>query len=258
MFIQVFVDIHEIVYKFISGKHTGINKITIMATSKKETSPMNETSPKKARKVNSGPIREKGRTMDKMVAAVGQVLQKEGYYGLNIASITKAAGVDRRLVSLYFGNVDNLIAIYLKKNDYWENAGKDDITAMLEQDNDVGQAAITKLLQGQFDTVNNSEILQKLIHWELGENNKTLRELADSREESGQLILDRVEANFPKNGIDLKAVLALQIGGLYYLSLHANVNGSTFCGIDTSKPEGKERISKAMVSLIAMLYEKKK
>lgn len=213
---------------------------------------------KKVRKVNSGPIREKGRTMEKMISAVGDVLQKDGYQALNVTNITKAAGVDRRLVSLYFGSIDNLIATYLKQNDYWENAGKNDITAMLEQPDDLGMDAIIKLLQGQFDTINTNEILQKLIHWELGESNKTLRELSDSREESGQLIFDRVEESFPNKDIDLRAILALQIGGLYYLSLHAKANGSTFCGIDISNPEGKERISKALESIVELVYGEKK
>ncbi|TDX87303.1 TetR/AcrR family transcriptional regulator [Epilithonimonas xixisoli] len=218
--------------------------------------PKKQTPAKKERKVNSGPIREKARTMQKMVDAVGTVLQTQGYPGLTIANVTAQAGVDRRLVSTYFGNIDSLVATYLKQNDYWETTAKQNIDLMLQHPDRLGKAEIIGLLQGQFDAVMSNEVMQKTIHWELGEQNKTLRELADRREDTGEPVLRALEKNFANTNIDLRAIIALQISGLYYLSLHAKANGSTFCGIDINEADGKERISKAVEMVVEMVYEK--
>lgn len=214
------------------------------------------TESQKKRKVSSGPIREKARTMRKLISAVGRVIQKKGYAGLNVASVSKEAGVDRRLVYTYFGSLDNLIEIYIKQKDYWSSSVKEDFVASLEDDTELKSEDIFNLLQGQFDAVLKDKALQKIIHWELGEKNKILREISDNRELLGEVLFKRIEPSFEETNIDIRAILALQIGGLYYLSLHAKANGSLFCGIDINERKGKERIEKALESVLSLCYQK--
>lgn len=213
------------------------------------------TEGKKGRKVLSGPVREKARTMDKLVASVGKVIQKKGYVGLNIANISKEAGLDRRLVYTYFGGLDNLVETYIKQKDYWNTDAQKDIQALLEDEGvDNGKRVAVSLLQGQFDAVLKDKALQKLIHWELGEKNKVLRKISDEREQLGEDLFNHYDPVFGQTDIDIRAVLALQIGGLYYLSLHAKTNGSLFCGIDINDPDGKERISKTLEKIVELCY----
>lgn len=221
-----------------------------MATAKKQIFP------KKERKISSGPIYDKARTMQKMVDAVGNVLQRHGYPGLSIVNITTVAGVDRRLVSAYFGTIDNLIATYLKQNDYWQSTAQKNIELLLEHSGSLGKAEIVGLLQEQFDMVLKDETLQKIIHWELGEKNKTLRKLANRREAIGEPLLETIEKKFAGPKLDLRAILALQIGGLYYLSLQAKANGSAVCGININNPNGKQRINEALKMVIELAYDK--
>jgi len=210
----------------------------------------------KTRKVTSGPVREKARTMDKLIMSVGKVIQKKGYAGLSIANICKEAGLDRRLVYTYFGSLDNLVETYIKQKDYWKSDATEHISFLLEKEAPLSSEDITKLLIGQFNAVLKDKALQKIIHWELGEKNKILRKLSDGRESVGEELFNLCEPAFENTDIDIRATLALQIGGLYYLSLHAKANGSLFCGIDINQSEGKERISKALEKLVALCYEK--
>lgn len=212
------------------------------------------TDTEKIRKVTSGPVREKARTMNKLIMAVGKVIQKQGYAGLNIANICKEAGLDRRLVYTYFGSLDNLVETYIKQKDYWKSDAKETITTILEENAELKSEDIVKLLQGQFDAVLKDKTLQKIIHWELGEKNKVLRKVSDSREVLGEKLFKLTEPHFEEKGIDIRAILALQIGGLYYLSLHAKSNGSLFCGIDINQTDGKERISKALEKVVELCY----
>lgn len=207
------------------------------------------------RKISSGPVREKARTMNKMVAAVGTVLQEMGYPGLTIANISNAAGTDRKLVYTYFGTLDNLVETYIKQKDYWNSEAQRDAIKTLDGVQKIDSTIITSLLQGQFDAVINDLERQKLIHWELGEKNVMLRKISDSREELGERLFQLEEPEFDGSDIDIRATTALLIGGLYYLALHAHSNGSLFCGIDISEPQGKERIDRAVAKVIDMCYE---
>ena len=62
-----------------------------MGRKKKEDS---ESEEPKQRKVSAGPIREKARTMERLIATVGKVIQKHGYPGLTVANIGKESGLD--------------------------------------------------------------------------------------------------------------------------------------------------------------------
>lgn len=98
--------------------------------------------------------------------------------------------------------------------------------------------------------------MQKIIHWELSGAKDVLRTIADRREETGEEILSVIAPGFENIDVDIRARLALLVGGIYYLTLHAKGNGSTFCGIDINEEEGKERIANAVRNLIFEAYEK--
>ena len=203
----------------------------------------------KPRKVTSGPIREKARTMRRMVAAVGKVLKKKGYPGLTIANIAIEAQVDRKLVYSYYGSLDKLVGIYLREQDYWKTKAKKQISVLLKKDS-ISKQEMDDLLIGQFDAVLQDKILQRILQWELSEPNKALRMIADEREDVGEELLKKYEADISNNDVDIRAIIALQTAGLYYLALHAKSNGSTFCGIDINKEEGEKRIKKALSNVL--------
>ncbi len=203
----------------------------------------------KTRKVTSGPVREKARTMNKIVNAVGKVLKKHGYPGLSIANIATEAKVDRKLIYTYFENLDNLVETFIQKRDYWKTKAKSTISTLLNQDV-ISQNEMQNLLIGQFDTVMKDEILQRILQWELSEDKDILRKLANSREEIGEQLIQRYEKSFIESNVDIRAVLALQTAGLYYLAMHAQTNGSTFCGLDLNLDVDRERIINALKMIL--------
>ncbi|WP_417355359.1 TetR/AcrR family transcriptional regulator [Flavobacterium sp.] len=205
---------------------------------------------KKPRKRTSGLLRDKDRTKARMVAAVGKVLQKKGYPGLTAPNIARAAGVDKKLVWTYFGGVDNLIEEYITQKDFWKSGSKDYVSDMLSEPDKVGKEQIYTLLQNQFDVLLKDKSLQKIIHWEMGEKSKVLRKIADEREEVGERIFEILEADRDDSNVNLRATLALMLGGIYYLSLHAKSNGSKCCGIDINEEAGKKQIDDTLRNII--------
>ncbi len=210
----------------------------------------------KPRKTISGPLRDKARTKARLVAAVGKVIQRTGYAGLSASSIAVAAGLDKKLIWSYFGGIDNLVEEYVRKKDFWKQAASGIINDLLRDPDKIGKKEIITLLQNQFEVVLKDKALQKIIHWEIGEKNKVLRELADKREEVGEELFKAILPDFEKGNIyNLRGRLALIVGGIYYLSLHAKSNGSTFCGIDFSTEQGIEEVQSAIHDLISVTYD---
>lgn len=220
-----------------------------------ETETTQQSTPKE-RKTLSGPLRDKSRTMARMVAAVGKVIQKKGYPGLTAPNIAIAAGVDKKLVWTYFGSVDNLIEEYVRQKDFWKFTAKAQIADLLKAPENIGKNEIDGILQSQFEILQKDKALQKIIHWELGETNKMLRKIADRREEIGEQLFSVIMPDFETANVDLRARIALILGGIYYLSLHSKSNGSLVCGIDINEEEGRIRIENAIQDIIFEAYEK--
>lgn len=214
------------------------------------------TSILKERKVTNGAIRNKARTMQKMVDAVGTVLKQKGYTGLTTKNICEAAGVDRKLVITYFDNVNNLIETYLKQKDFWTAQVAPRFQDVLLESEFSNKDQLTNMMHTLFDTMFESEDLRRIMHWEISESNKLLRDLSESREAFGAKLLKRIDAYFGSAEVDLRAIFAIQVAGIYYLSLHAKANGSTFCEIDTNSVEGSNRIKNALQQMIDIFWEK--
>jgi AcrR family transcriptional regulator len=211
---------------------------------------------KKTRKPTKGPIRDKERTYELLIDAVGKVLRKKGFSGLNATNITKEAKVNRALIYHYFGTVDNLITAYIRKVDFWTPDSNQQIGEILANPQHRGAADFHMLLTSQLSTVYANRDLQQILLWEISQKSKILAEISQEREVLGEQLFQFVEGDFKNSGLDLRAIIGLMIGGIYYLSLHATNNGSTFCGIDMNQGEGKQRFENALKQLINLCYEK--
>ncbi|MFD2595551.1 TetR/AcrR family transcriptional regulator [Sphingobacterium griseoflavum] len=227
-----------------------------MARKKNQTTEPIEALPvKKPRKVVSGPIRDKEKTKRRLIATVGKVLQKYTYSGLTITNIAKESGLNPKLIYLYFGSLDGLIEEYILEKDFWSARSRTHLTDLLEQPESIGPDAINEMMQLQFDAFLKDKSTQRIIHWEMGMKNKLLRKVADDREELSNQLLAHVDSTFEGTDVDIRATMALILGGVYYLTLHAKNNGSTIAGIDINEDEGRERIEKAIERLIARDFE---
>lgn len=213
---------------------------------------------KKPRKVVSGPIRDKEKTKRRLIATVGKVLQKYTYSGLTITNIAKESGLNPKLIYLYFGNLDGLIESYILEKDFWSGKLKTQMTDLEENPSPIDARDTNDLFQLQFDFFLKDKSMQRIIHWEMGVKNKLLRKIADDRENVGERALKLISSQFDDTDVDIQATLAIILGGIYYLTLHAKNNGSTVSGIDINEDEGRKRIEKAIERLISRDFEEAK
>lgn len=193
--------------------------------------------------------------MNKMVQAVGAVLEKEGYTGLTIANIASAAGVDRKLVNLYFGTVENLIETYIKGKDYWVSSAIGTMDTLGQVGHEGSRSFLESLLLNQLKYFNDDKEMQKAVLWQISEKSPIMSHVARSREKLSSFFFPFADKELEGKDLDLRAVSSLLVAGIYYLVLHSKTTDSTFCEIDITTEEGMDRIKDAVSQILKWAYE---
>jgi len=205
------------------------------------------------RKVVQGPIRDKEKTKQKLLNAVGKILKTKGYSGLMVSKIAAVAGFDKKLIYEYFGSVDKLIDEYIRSQDYWSKFELQQNIDLSDGGKEMSKMAIVN----QFDTLKKNKELQKILVWELSESRPILKKLMDQREEVGEELFKNItDPHFGEKSEEYRAITALLIAGCYHLNLYTGYNGNTFCGIDMKSDEGRQKIRKAVEDIIDYAYDK--
>ncbi|MNK61920.1 HTH-type transcriptional repressor NicS [compost metagenome] len=208
------------------------------------------------RKITSGPIRDKERTKKKLLDAVGKILKKDGFTGLNVSQVALKAKVDRKLVYDYFGSMEGLVKEYLNTRDYW-SVNIDQANELIEQSKpDLGRQMLYHLLEDQLNSLMANEEMRKIISWGISERSKVLAELNEKREFFGeQFFTEITDEHFKGKEKNVRPITALLIGGIYYMTLIANTNDGLMCGIDIRKAEAQAEIKKTLKQIIDWTYQ---
>lgn len=210
----------------------------------------------KARKKYQGEINDKDRSKQKLIMAVGKILKTKGYTGLTATNIAKAAGLSRRLITMYFDSVDDLIETYVKDKDYWSEAFGNVTEMMARNKGHDTQKLIDNLLQNQLEYFYDNTEMQKLILWEISKKTEVMYEVSNDRERLGSKVFELTDIELQGKDIDIRAISALLVSGIYYMVLHAKSTDTTFCEIDINQPEGMQRIKNAVSLILEMSYNR--
>lgn len=211
-----------------------------------------------ARKTYKGEKNDKERTMNKLIQAVGTVLEKRGYTGLTIVNISKEAGVNRKLITLYFESLDNLVETYIKSKDYWVNTSVGAMEILAKMSNASSKEFLETLLLDQIDHFSKNEEMQKVVLWQISEKSAIMSHVTQSRERMSSIFFPFADKELEGTGTDLRAVSSLLVAGIYYLVLHAKSTDSTFCEIDITSTEGMDRIRNAVKTILKQTYDNAK
>lgn len=207
-----------------------------------------------ARKTYQGSTNDKDRSTRKLIEAVGTIIKTKGYTGLNATNIANTAGLSRRLITFYFGTVNNLIETYVRGKDYWLAASGNAVEMIEKNTGENTRPILEHLLQNQMDYFFNDEEMQKIILWQISQRSQIMKEINDERELLSKDFFALSDKELEGKDIDLRAVSALLVAGIYYLVLHAKSTDSPFCEIDINYPEGMERIKKAISLILKKTY----
>jgi AcrR family transcriptional regulator len=173
-------------------------------------------------------------------AALERLIIEHGFNGVTLVKLAQEAGVEPSVIYNRFDEVDELLEKYVRRYDYWLKE-----TVKLEKENTV-KANFKKLLTDLINELYDSEIMQRILVWEMNDTHDITRIMAHRRElDSSDLI-----QYFRKELYNFSGVSSMMIAGIYYLILHRKV--STFVNINYNSPEGKE----AMVETVEYMADR--
>jgi hypothetical protein len=179
-------------------------------------------------------VRSKDLTIEQFIKAVGTIMLREGLSGVNPASVARETGRSRNHVNIRFGNINGLIMAYVARKDYWvlffQRFTLSPASTPLEM-----KAMFTELMQENLNYFWNDAKAQRLILAQIGLDKvkrPLMRAISEEREKEGAALLALTDKYFAGTGVDFKMLMAMTLGGIYYLVLHAKNNGSTVAGRD--------------------------
>lgn len=127
------------------------------------------------RKSSAGSIRNKERSKKRFLDAVGKILKTKGFTGLKVNDIAAKAGVDKKMIYMYFGGMDGLIDEYILSQDFWSKVTPEEFEKYKPQIVEEGKLFTVNMLLSQLDYVYKNKEAQKLLVWGLSEPRKSLK-----------------------------------------------------------------------------------
>jgi AcrR family transcriptional regulator len=202
-----------------------------------------------------GQIRDREKTKQKLINAVGRLITNEGFEKVGVNAVAKEAGVDKVLIYRYFGGLNGLLETYVLQKDYYSNLKKQiakKVTTGSEKD---VIEAIKDMLLGQANELFSDKELQEILRWEVVNKNEITDTLAAERENQSIWLLNQIEKVLESEDIDMPALTAILAGGISYLILRAK-HASLVNGIDIKTEEGWGRIEKTLSQMVDLVAGK--
>lgn len=168
-----------------------------------------------------------------------------------VTDIIKRAKIEPVVFYNRYNNMETFLSEFVKNYDYWFS----DVLKNLKHPI-MSKEGMSEIFQQLFLELNKDSIMLELLRWEVACGNSTTIRTSMLREVHISPLVKDFEIVFHDKGVDVAALTALIIGGVYYLSLHKD--RSPFSGIDINTTEGQSRILKAINYFIEKIYEENK
>lgn len=181
--------------------------------------------------------------------AVSDAIREIGFSRLSLKEVLDRGHVSLPVVYGHFGSLQKLIDLYVTKHDYWLNNAIDIDPSSVSSPREYYLMAAESLVKAFYK---NRE-LQQLFIWELAEDNATTRHTSHKREAATEELVNHFDSIFKGSDIDIKAVTAVIIAGIYHITLRKD--RSTFCHVDFSKKAGQARLIEAVKVLINLIFD---
>jgi len=199
-------------------------------------------------------MRDADATRRKFLDAIGMILTEQGFSAIRTNNIARLLGKDKNLIRYHFGSLNGLLKTYVLDKDYWkpfferfrfsENPDAKEIETLF-----VG------LMQENFRVFLDNGEMQKIIHWQISESSPLMKSISDEREIEGEKLLKMATPYFSESGVNFKAIIALLLGGSYYMVLqHKAINGMV-SGIDLNSEKDRMDVLVAIEKIIEWAWQ---
>lgn len=190
-------------------------------------------------------MRDRKQSEQRLIRAVGDIVAKQGFKGLGVNAVARAAGVDKVLIYRYFDGLPNLLKAYGESGDFWP-----EIAEVLDGD-PVGittlpiQERLERVILGLLKAFRSRPQTIEILAWEVVDNNKLTQTLADIRERWGLRVIEELFPDAGEHSDDVLALANVLIAGVQYLMIRAR-RDVTYGGLPLDTEEGWLRVQRGV------------
>lgn len=200
-------------------------------------------------------LRDAVATANKASEVFWERLAKHGFKGLNNAELAELAGVHPSTIGRELGGIDAIATKGIYEHDYWNRFFKN--FNLKGKDKKVSRKVrgmFMEMMQANFVNFMDNSYMQHAILAQISVESPVLTRISEARELEGAALLSLSDDNFKGTGVCFRALMALLLGGIYYLVLHAKYNKSTVCGIDINKKKDYQKVKATIPYLIELVW----
>lgn len=181
--------------------------------------------------------------------AVSEIVKKEGFLKLSINQIAEYADMEPIVILRGFSTVENIIEQYVERFDFWLSYFSHEDMVDFTPDRDTYKSLMKELIDLTF----RKKEIQQLIAWELSEDSRLTRDIAQRRDYPANSLITLYNDHFNTSGLDVRLVSSVLVSSIYYLSIHRN-RASSF-GLDLSAKTGKKSFLEGIDKLIDVIFD---
>jgi AcrR family transcriptional regulator len=198
-------------------------------------------------------MKDRTETERRILDAVTAVVHEDGISAIGINRIAAKAECSKVLIYRYFDGIDGLLSRWAEDNNYWIRQGqKIDLSILSGAVIEDKKRFTSDVFIGQLNEVRKGEIMRELLRWQLSEDHPVCKMMMERAEARG-LALTRAILENTETDLDIEAMIAIIVGGIFFLTLSADF-APVYNGVSLETEDGWERIEKAIDQLIDMIF----
>lgn len=192
-------------------------------------------------------IRRTNQEIDEsLFKATEKLVAENGFPNLTMKTIYTGANIEHAVFYKRYNDLNDFLEKFVRKYDYWLNDSVE-FNPKLEATKNL-QNILSKLV----DCILESPSMQKLLIWEMVENNYITQRTAQNRDLNCNQFINYFIEEYKDSDVDYSYTCSLIIGGIYYLLLHRDMGTINF--IDFRKKESIEKLKETIRVVINKLF----
>lgn len=195
------------------------------------------------------PIGKPRTVRQRLLEALGDLLAREGFDGLSLEAVAKAAGLDRAVVLRHFQDLDDMVTAFGQSSTFWPTVAelRDDVAdrfAFLPP-----KAQLSHFFKATIRGLLARPRTLDILAWELMSRNRYTRLLEYPRVRAALEFFENVTGEVPES-LDLTAVVAVLGGAAMFLSVRSRQSG-VFGGLNLYDDADRERVDRVLDLILA-------
>jgi AcrR family transcriptional regulator len=199
------------------------------------------------------PPRDRGATETRILAAVGEVLARDGFGGVGVNAVAKQAGVDKVLIYRYFGGLPALLKTWGESGRFWPRVDEllgDDAAAFLALP---AAERFARFMEHFIDGLRARPLTLEILAAEVLERNELTAILEAEREAWGEQASHLLGGNEFVRRPELQGITILLVAGVQYLLVRSR-RIRVFGGIDVRSDAGWATLKAAVRQMSLGLF----